>query len=137
MATDEDVVYAILQAEKACEWGELKARAFKISKGIVTKKRVFDASMELERQGKAASIHAHVKCKFPPSKPPLFRYSMSVDPTQRIQTILYKGQLLANHYDNTKVIGAHAEQLVKKVCRDLDYPSKIWLRKKVGTKKKK
>src|SRR5208283_2708213 len=121
----------VLQAQKACEWGELKARLFKASNAVITQKRVFDASMELEKQGKARSERVQIQCSFPPSQPPLFRYSMSVDPRERQLTIDAKAQLLAQHYDNTKVIGAHAEQLVKKACEDLGY-KRVRNRKKVG-----
>jgi hypothetical protein len=126
-------VYTTLTEHKACEFGELYARLYKTKyPGLTfTRKLVYDACLQLEEQRKIDKMQVQIQCSFPPSHPPLFLFSTRIDPEERQQAIEAKAQLLAQHYDNTKVIGAHAELLVKNVCENLDY-KRISIDKSVG-----
>jgi hypothetical protein len=137
LPTDEEGILRILGVQKACEWGELKARAWKESNQIVTRMRVRNAFQKLKTQGKVDEEewkNVKLECKTPPSKPPLFVYSRTVDSTaisERQQIINEKKQLLQWHFDVGKQeIGKYAEQLVQQVCQELHYKSKVHRREK-------
>jgi len=70
---------------------------------------VWNALQSLKAQAQAGSEQVVIQCKFPPSKPPWFHYTLSLDVKERKTVINEKKMLLAQHYDNTKMIGAHAE----------------------------